>query len=171
MNVRLKILGGALSGVVVQMQHSKFLVGRERDCLLRPDSPTVSRHHCVLLLDEYTLRVRDLGSKNGTYLNGHRVLGEQFVHHDDLISVGEITIQVDFMSGLENREGVTATETLTEEASERTAEVKARARSEGSGADESGDCDLDPTQSLPLFSVPVKSDGAVENSQDGVAAI
>ena len=110
--VQLKVLGGSLTGVVIQMQHAKFLIGREHDCLLRPDSPTVSRHHCVLLQDGYTLRVRDLGSKNGTYVNGLRVAGEIILKQDDMISVGEITMQVEFLSAAASLEQAATEETI-----------------------------------------------------------
>jgi pSer/pThr/pTyr-binding forkhead associated (FHA) protein len=34
---------------------------------------TVSRHHCVLSIDPPRVRVRDLGSRNGTYVNGQLI--------------------------------------------------------------------------------------------------
>ena len=74
----------------------KLLIGREEDCHLRPESEFVSRHHCVLLLDEYTLRIRDLGSKNGTFVNGRRIgTSETILLHDDMISIGEMIGQID----------------------------------------------------------------------------
>jgi eukaryotic-like serine/threonine-protein kinase len=49
-------------------------VGRGPDCLLQlPDDPAhldVSRRHCLLDIDPPRVRVRDLGSRNGTYVNG-----------------------------------------------------------------------------------------------------
>ena len=61
-----------------------------------PESEFVSRHHCVLLLDDYTLRIRDLGSKNGTFVNGRRVgTNETILLHDDMISIGEMIGQID----------------------------------------------------------------------------
>ena len=77
------------------MSHGKLLIGREPDCPLRPDSPLISRHHCVLLLDDYTLRIRDLGSKNGTFLNSRRVgRSETILSHGDIVSVGEMVCQI-----------------------------------------------------------------------------
>jgi CBS domain-containing protein len=53
------------------------LVGRGEDCDLRlPNGPgfaDVSRHHCLLHVDPPTLRVRDLGSRNGTRVNGSQI--------------------------------------------------------------------------------------------------
>jgi eukaryotic-like serine/threonine-protein kinase len=52
-------------------------VGRADDCLLRlPRDPLhldVSRHHCLLDIDPPEIRVRDLGSKNGTFVNGVKI--------------------------------------------------------------------------------------------------
>jgi pSer/pThr/pTyr-binding forkhead associated (FHA) protein len=52
-------------------------IGRSGDCLIRfpNDEPhqNVSRHHCLLDIDPLGVRVRDLGSRNGTYLNGEMI--------------------------------------------------------------------------------------------------
>lgn len=90
----LTVLGGGRDGEVIRMRGPRLLVGRERDCIFRPPSPQVSRHHCVLLRDEYALRVRDLGSKSGTFVNGHRTQGEVIVHPGDRIVIGDVTLQV-----------------------------------------------------------------------------
>jgi pSer/pThr/pTyr-binding forkhead associated (FHA) protein len=97
MDARLKILFGPMSGQIIPVLAGKLIIGREEDCHLRPPSEFISRHHCVLLLDEYTLRIRDLGSKNGTYVNGRRIgKGESILSHDDFVSVGDFVVQVDF---------------------------------------------------------------------------
>jgi len=97
MDARLKILFGPLSGQTIPVLAGKLIIGREEDCHLRPPSEFISRHHCVLLLDEYTLRIRDLGSKNGTYVNGRRIgKGESILSPDDFVSVGDFVLQVDF---------------------------------------------------------------------------
>jgi FHA domain len=96
MDARLRILSGPHSGEIIQIRRGKLLIGREEDCQLRPDSEFVSRHHCVLLLDDYTLRIRDLGSKNGTFVNGRRIgTSETILLHDDMISIGEMIGQID----------------------------------------------------------------------------
>ncbi len=63
------VISGPHHGQTFQVPRGKFIIGRETDCHLVLASNTVSRHHCVLLLDEYTLRIRDLASKNGTFVN------------------------------------------------------------------------------------------------------
>jgi predicted component of type VI protein secretion system len=96
MDARLRVLSGPHAGETIPILRGKLLIGREEDCHLRPESEFVSRHHCVLLLDDYTLRIRDLGSKNGTFVNGRRVgSGETILLHDDTISIGEMIGQID----------------------------------------------------------------------------
>jgi predicted component of type VI protein secretion system len=96
MDARLRVLSGPHAGETIAVRRGKLLIGREEDCQLRPESEFVSRHHCVLLLDDYTLRIRDLGSKNGTFVNGRRIgNGETILLHDDTISIGEMIGQID----------------------------------------------------------------------------
>lgn len=51
------------------------IIGRAEDCDIQiPGShEDVSRHHCCLEVEPPTIRVRDLGSRNGTYVNGQLV--------------------------------------------------------------------------------------------------
>ena len=96
MDARLKILTGPLSGQMIAIPSGKLLIGREDDCHLRSTCELVSRHHCVLLLDEYTLRIRDLGSRNGTFVNGRRIVrGELILLHGDVVSVGDLDFHID----------------------------------------------------------------------------
>jgi pSer/pThr/pTyr-binding forkhead associated (FHA) protein len=96
MDARLKILGGPASGQLIPISKNKLIVGREEDCHLHLTSEYVSRHHCVLLLDEYTLRIRDLGSRNGTFVNGKRIgSGETILASGDVVTVGDMIGRVD----------------------------------------------------------------------------
>ena len=49
------------------------MIGRSADAGVRLGDPTVSRRHCEIEEMEGILVVRDLGSRNGTYVNGHRI--------------------------------------------------------------------------------------------------
>jgi pSer/pThr/pTyr-binding forkhead associated (FHA) protein len=94
-DARLKILGGPSSGQLTPIFQGKLIIGREEDCHLRIQSEFLSRHHCVLLLDEYTLRIRDLGSKNGTFVNGRRIGSEELILcNGDTVSVGDLDFHV-----------------------------------------------------------------------------
>lgn len=90
----LKVIGGKNDGKVIEFKTRKFLVGREQDCHLRPNSDLVSRHHCVFTLDDYTLRLRDLGSTNGTLVNGRRIRGETVLTPGDVVRIGKLDLEV-----------------------------------------------------------------------------
>lgn len=53
--------------------NAKTVVGRDPDCDITIDSTMLSRHHTELSIEGDRLRVKDLGSKNGTFVNGDQV--------------------------------------------------------------------------------------------------
>ncbi|MEM1303495.1 MAG: FHA domain-containing protein, partial [Planctomycetota bacterium] len=75
------------------VDRSPFTVGRRPDQALTIPSPTVSGRHAELLLDESSLLVRDLGSTNGTFVNGVRIEGECAVNHGDLVQFAQIVFR------------------------------------------------------------------------------
>src|SRR5258708_32911454 len=70
-NVKLVAKSGTLS---VEIPPGRTLiVGRTEDCDLPLADPTVSRRHAELDLTDSGLRLRDVGSTNGTFVDGRRV--------------------------------------------------------------------------------------------------
>jgi len=55
---------------------AETLIGRSPECNLRIASGQVSRRHCLIKVEETTVSVRDLGSVNGTRLNGQTIDSE-----------------------------------------------------------------------------------------------
>jgi pSer/pThr/pTyr-binding forkhead associated (FHA) protein len=90
----LKVIGGKNDGKLIEFRTTKFLVGREQDCHLRPNSDLVSRHHCVFSVDDYAVRLRDLGSTNGTLVNGRRIRGETVLTPGDVVKIGKLNLEV-----------------------------------------------------------------------------
>src|SRR6185436_9233316 len=94
LQAELKILGGKHQGKSIPLSTKKFLVGREQDCHLRPNSDLVSRHHCVFSIDDYAVRLRDLGSTNGTRVNGKPLHGEVILKAGDQIGIGKLELEL-----------------------------------------------------------------------------
>jgi len=94
MEVTLKVLVGPNVGRELPVAGPKFLVGRAEDCALRPRSELISRHHCVLLIEEGLVTVRDFGSKNGTLVNDKRVRGEIELKNGDKLTIGPLEFEV-----------------------------------------------------------------------------
>ncbi|WP_437190845.1 FHA domain-containing protein [Planctomicrobium sp. SH527] len=90
----LSVVSGKQAGAVIPLPQGKFLIGREEDCHLRPNSELVSRHHCVFTVDEFTVRLRDLGSTNGTLVNGEKIRGGVVLNSGDIVSIGKIEFRV-----------------------------------------------------------------------------
>ncbi len=65
-------------------------VGRDPDCQLVVDDETVSRRHACLEVAPDSIRLSDLGSKNGTFVNGIRISDKSLVHSGDLLGFGKV---------------------------------------------------------------------------------
>ena len=52
---------------------NRCIIGRDVDCDIRLVGPGVSRRHCAVLVDPPFICVRDLGSLNGTFVNGENI--------------------------------------------------------------------------------------------------
>ena len=66
------------------------VVGRRHDCDLCIPLMVVSRRHCQLSLNNEALKIRDLDSHSGTFINGKRI-SEATVHAGDYITIGPLT--------------------------------------------------------------------------------
>src|SRR5262245_7838050 len=65
-------------------------IGRAPDVELRVDHPSVSRRHARIQVNRGEARLSDLGSHNGTRLNGVRIGEEHVLMTGDVISIGEV---------------------------------------------------------------------------------
>lgn len=70
------------------LQGQEVVIGRQPDVDLRLDAREVSRRHARIVIDGMTHNLEDLGSANGTYLNGTRLSGQMELHEQDQIRIG-----------------------------------------------------------------------------------
>lgn len=59
-----------------------------------PDDPRVSKLHCAIIRKGDKLYLKDMGSRNGTYLNGKQIPQPIVVQKEDVIGIGETKIEV-----------------------------------------------------------------------------
>jgi serine/threonine-protein kinase len=96
MRVTLHVVAGPQTGRDFTFdQHDTFMIGRSEDaqfCL--PQDRFFSRHHCILEIAPPQCFLRDLGSTNGTFVNGIRV-ETAHLKHGDRIQGGETVLEVE----------------------------------------------------------------------------
>ena len=71
---RLRVLAGPDAGVQIETHGERTVIGSHESADLRITDPTVSRFHCEIVVQPGGVMVRDLGSRNGTVVNGVSVL-------------------------------------------------------------------------------------------------
>jgi len=76
----------------VTLREGANILGRDRDALLWIDVYSVSRQHARITVAGEEATLEDLGSKNGTFLDGRPVLGVTAVKDGDVIRIGTVTM-------------------------------------------------------------------------------
>lgn len=79
------VASGPQRGLHWSLDEGVVEAGRNPDAGILLDDVTVSRHHASFEVTDGTLVVRDLGSTNGTYVNGRRVDGARLEPGDEVI--------------------------------------------------------------------------------------
>lgn len=77
-----------IRGVAYQLRDREVSVGRAPSCDIVLADDLASRHHATLFSDAGGVSVRDNHSRNGTMLNGERLLGSKELYHLDEIVIG-----------------------------------------------------------------------------------
>jgi hypothetical protein len=92
--LRLEVRGGTLDLVgakhapTITIGDAPVVIGRSKGCTLVLDDKQVSKVHAELVATEFGVRLRDLGSRNGTYAGDHRV-GELFLTSAAVVQCGD----------------------------------------------------------------------------------
>jgi pSer/pThr/pTyr-binding forkhead associated (FHA) protein len=91
------VLAGAKEGTQIPLKKDKFIIGRASECTLRAGSSAISRRHCAIVRKDGDWYVRDLGSRNGTFLNDGAVETPTALKIGDEIRVGPLHFRVEQM--------------------------------------------------------------------------
>lgn len=157
----LVVYTGSLAGTRWPLHRESVTLGRAADCDLVLPERQISRYHARVEYDD-GYELRDLGSKNGTFVNGERVRGQPYRLQDgDEISLAT-TLQIGFVAG----EATLPLEEIFMPGKLVVDELSRRVRL--------GRTELDPPLSpaqFTLLAMLVKSGGAVVTRQDVVHAV
>ncbi len=94
LKVNLIVVSGKPEGKVIPLSLPVFRVGRDETCHLRPNSVEVSRQHTEITITDTTVTVRDLGSRNGTLVNGNLLTAPHELKSGELLRIGPLTFAV-----------------------------------------------------------------------------
>ena len=100
MRVRLIPVDGG--DVPIEITKDLILVGRKEDCDVQLDHKSISKQHCVIVKTDGLLLLRDLGSTNGTRVNGQRVRRAALLPNDHL-NIASLKFKVQFSEDEEPR--------------------------------------------------------------------
>lgn len=90
----LKMRSGPNTGMTFPLEQKEILIGRDLANDITIGDPEVSRRHTRLFMREENFFIEDLGSTNGTFLNGERITNPQQLRVGDVITLGENVVLV-----------------------------------------------------------------------------
>ncbi|MFA6034518.1 MAG: FHA domain-containing protein [Myxococcota bacterium] len=96
MKYQLKVIKGEAEGKTFVVETDELTIGRVEANALVVFDPGVSRQHAVVRKAGNRMKVMDLGSRNGTFVNGVPIV-EEFIDDGDLLAIGSATMR--FLTG------------------------------------------------------------------------
>jgi len=91
---KLVLLSMGMTGRTQELKLDKTTIGRVEDNTFQIAEPSVSSHHCEVLLRGNDVVVRDLDSTNGTYVNGERV-SESVIKPGQILRLGQVEMRLE----------------------------------------------------------------------------
>jgi pSer/pThr/pTyr-binding forkhead associated (FHA) protein len=95
MAFQLLVVQGKSASQAIKIGAGVMTVGRQQDCQLRIASSQVSRKHCQIFEKKGLLLVKDLGSSNGTLVNGKRIADQRVLEPGDELTVGSVKFRIE----------------------------------------------------------------------------
>src|SRR6266404_4810009 len=91
---KLVVLSAGMTGRTHELKVDKTTIGRVEDNTFQIAEPSVSSHHCELLLRGNEVVVKDLNSTNGTFINGEKV-SESVLKSGQVLRLGQIEMRLE----------------------------------------------------------------------------
>jgi len=84
----LYVIEGARAGDIIKLYEGRNTIGTSDECSIQFDDPEVSAKHASLRFEDDVYLLRDLDSKNGTYVNGEEVVNRELAENEVIIIGG-----------------------------------------------------------------------------------
>ena len=91
---KLVVLSAGMTGRTHELKVDKTTIGRVEDNTFQIAEPSVSSHHCEVLLRGSDVVVRDLNSTNGTFINGEKI-SESVLKSGQVLRLGQIEMRLE----------------------------------------------------------------------------
>jgi predicted component of type VI protein secretion system len=91
---KLVVLTMGMTGRAQELKMEKTTIGRAEDNAFQIAEPSVSSHHCEVLLRGNEVVVRDLNSTNGTYISGERIT-ESVLKPGQILRLGQVEMRLE----------------------------------------------------------------------------
>ncbi|MDA1273748.1 MAG: FHA domain-containing protein [Verrucomicrobia bacterium] len=95
---KLVLLSEGLTGSSFELKAEKTTVGRLEDNAFQIPEPSVSSHHCEILLRGTEVVVKDLNSTNGTFVGGEKTT-ETVLKHGQILRLGQVEMRLETPEG------------------------------------------------------------------------
>ncbi len=90
----LLIRSGRYKGKKLLLPNEKVTIGRGKNCQIRDNSEELAEEHCSLMPTPEGLRVQDLDTEQGTFVNRKRIDEPVFMRPGDLLRIGPLLYQL-----------------------------------------------------------------------------
>src|SRR3954471_9099068 len=91
---RLVVLSEGLTGRSHELKAEKTTIGRVEDNIFQIPDPSVSSHHCEVILKGNEVLIHDLDSTNGTFINGQQIT-EAPLKPSQILRLGQVEVRLE----------------------------------------------------------------------------
>ncbi len=105
MKVNLVVQGGKNDGAIIAINKPSFVIGRAPECNLRMESKALSRTHAQIKISSDGVTIKDLGSTNGTCVDGVKITEETPLKNGQVLRIGPLNVAIQIaaeMGGAKN---------------------------------------------------------------------
>lgn len=91
------MIQGGPPGFRIPLRSQRIIIGRSPAATIRVPDPSISRSHCSLVFNGNHWVLADLGSSNGTFVNGQQILQPTLVMPGSIIGIARVQFRIEYI--------------------------------------------------------------------------